>query len=65
MSRKIAGNRNEDVPAFVGVAPHGELPDSRLQHLIGMEASIFAQQRKCECGDHGMWRMAEREMPCY
>jgi hypothetical protein len=46
MSRKIAGNRNEDAPAFVGVAPRGELPDSRLQHLIGMEASIFAQQRK-------------------
>src|SRR4029077_10743752 len=38
MGREIAGNRNEDVPALVGVAPRGELPDSRLQHLIGMEA---------------------------
>jgi hypothetical protein len=43
---QVAGNRNEDAPAFVGVAPRGDLPDSRLQHLIGMEASIFAQQRK-------------------
>ena len=51
MGRKIAGDRNEDVPALVGVAPRGELPDSRLQHLIGMEACIFAQQRPRERGD--------------
>jgi hypothetical protein len=39
------------VPALVAVAPCGELPDSRLQHLIGMEACIFAQQRTRERGD--------------
>jgi hypothetical protein len=53
MGCKIAGNRNEDVPAFVGVAPLSELPDSRLQHLIGMETCIFAQQRMREA-----WRSA-------
>ena len=36
MRRQVASNRNEDVPALVGVAPHGELPDSRFQHLISM-----------------------------
>ena len=65
MGREIAGNRNEDVPALVGVAPYGELPDSRLQHLIGMEACIFAQHRTRERGDQRLRRMAEREMPCH
>ncbi len=45
MRSKIAGYRNEDVPAFNGIAPRNELPDSRLQHLIGMEAGVFTQQR--------------------
>ena len=63
MGCKIAGNRNEDVAAFVGVAPLSELPESRLQHLIGMEARIFAQQRIRERGDQRLRRMAEREMP--
>jgi hypothetical protein len=34
MGRKIARNRNEDVPALVGVAP---LADTSFQHLIGVE----------------------------
>src|SRR5262245_66615354 len=63
MGRKIAGDRNEDVPALVTVAPRGGLADSRLQHLIGMEACIFAQQRTCERGDQRLRRMAQREMP--
>ena len=64
MGRKVARNRNEDVPALVSVAPHGELADTSFQHLIGVEACIFAQQRVGECGDQRLWRMAEREMPC-
>jgi hypothetical protein len=40
---KIPGNRNEDVPAFLSVAPRIELPDSSLQHLVGMETRVFAQ----------------------
>ena len=51
MRRQIAGSRNEDVAARVGIAPYGELPDSRLQHLIGVEACVFAQHRTCERGD--------------
>ena len=34
---QIAGNRSENVPALIGVAPGGELPDPCLQHLVGME----------------------------
>jgi hypothetical protein len=62
MSRKIAGSRNEDVPAFVAVAPDGELPDRRLQHLIGMKARIFAQHRMRERRDQRLRRMTELEM---
>jgi hypothetical protein len=68
MSRKIAGSRNEDVSAFVAVAPDGELPDCRLQHLIGVKARIFAKYRMRERGDQRPRRMAELEMsrnePC-
>jgi hypothetical protein len=42
MGRKIASDCNEDLTANVSVAPLSELPNSRLQHLIGMEASVFA-----------------------
>ena len=28
MGGEIAGDRNEDVPSLIGVAPAGELPDS-------------------------------------
>src|SRR2546430_14504715 len=65
MGRQIAGNRDEDVPALVRVAPRAEWPDSRFQHLIRMEACIFAQHRMRERGDQRLRRMAEREMPCH
>ena len=65
MGRKIASDRDEDVPALVGVAPLSELPDSRLQHLIGMKTCIFAQHCMRERGDQRLRRMAEREMPCH
>jgi hypothetical protein len=51
------------MPTLVGVAPRREMSDARLQHLIGMEACIFAQQRTRERGDYHLWRMTEREMP--
>jgi len=41
MGRKIAGDRDENVLALAGIFPRSELPDSRLQHLIGMEACVF------------------------
>lgn len=63
MGRHIAGNRDQDVPARVRVTPRAELPDSRLQHLIRMEAGIFAQHCMGERGDQRLRRMAEREMP--
>ena len=51
MGGKIAGDRNQDVPTRVVVAPCGELPDSRLQHLICKEARILTQQGMCERDD--------------
>src|SRR5262245_50917357 len=65
MGREIAGNRDEDVPALVRVTPRPELPNSRLQHLIRMEACIFAQHRMRERDDQCLRRMAECEMPCH
>jgi hypothetical protein len=65
MGCQIAGNRDEDVPALVRVAPRAELPHSRFQHLIRMETCIFAQHRMRERGDQRVWRMAECEMPCH
>jgi hypothetical protein len=51
MSGKIAGDRNKDVSPWVSIAPSGELTDTRLQHLVRMEASIFAQHRTRERHD--------------
>ena len=62
MGCKIAGDRNEDASAFGGVAPPGELPYARLQHLIGVEACVFAQHGVRERGDQRLRRMAEHEM---
>ena len=43
--REIAGDRDEDAPAFIRVAPDGELRDPRLQHLVGVEARVFPKHR--------------------
>ena len=53
MRGQIAGDRNEDVPGLVYVAPYCDLPDPRLQHLIRVEARVFAQHRKCQGGRSG------------
>jgi hypothetical protein len=41
----------------------GELANSGLQHLIGVEARILTQRRARERGDQRPRRVAEREMP--
>jgi hypothetical protein len=51
MGRKITSDRNEDVSPWVSIAPSGELTDTRLQHLVRMEACIFAQYRTRERRD--------------
>ena len=63
MGGEIAGDRNENVPALVGVAPEAKLPDPGLQHLARMEAQVFPQHRMRERGDQRLRRMAEFEMP--
>ena len=46
----------------VGIAPRRELADPRLQHLISMEACIFAQHRTCKRGQKRLRRVTECEM---
>ena len=58
MRGEIAGDCDEDASALVGVAPDSELPDSRLQYLVGMEGCIFPKHGPRECGDQRLWRMA-------
>jgi hypothetical protein len=54
----------EKLTAAERVVPLGELPNSRLHHLIGMKACIFAQNGTRERGDQLLRRLAELEMPC-
>ena len=63
MRREIAGDRDQDAPAFIRVAPEGELPDPRLQHLAGAEPRVFPKHRERERGDQRLWRMAKRQVP--
>src|SRR6516164_6653103 len=65
MGRKIAGDRNEDVAALTTLAPRSELADSRLQHLVGVEACIFPQYSMRERRNQGLRRVAKREVPCH
>ena len=58
MRREIAGDCDEDAPAFIRVAPDGELRDPRLQHLVGVEARVFPKHCARERGDQRLWRMA-------
>jgi hypothetical protein len=44
MGRQIARNRDQDMPTLRRVAPLEELPHPCLKHLVGMKASIFAQE---------------------
>jgi hypothetical protein len=62
MSGEIAGDSNEDVPTLSGVAPLRELSHAGLEHLIGMEAGVLAQQDPPERRDESLGRMSEREM---
>src|SRR5271165_5459698 len=63
MGGEISGDCNEDLPALVGVAPDGELPDSRFQYLVGMKAGVLPQHRMRQRGDQRLRRMAKLKMP--
>ena len=43
MGSEIAGDRDEDMPALVAIAPLTELSHAGVQHLVGMETCILAQ----------------------
>lgn len=42
MGGEVAADRDQNAPALIGIAPLGELPNARLEHLIGVEARILA-----------------------
>ena len=65
MGRQIAGDRNQDVPALVGLARNGELSDARFEHLIGMEAGVLAEHCQRKSCYQPFRRMAELEMSRY
>jgi hypothetical protein len=43
MRSEIADDRDEDMPALVGIAPLAELPYAGVQCLVGMKTCILAQ----------------------
>ena len=63
MGSEITGDRNEDMLALVNIAPSKKLPDAGFEHLIGVEACVFAQHRKDQRGDQQFWRVAQRKVP--
>ena len=63
MGSEITGDRNEDMLALVSIAPSKELPDAGFEHLIGVEACVFAQHRKDQRGDQQFWRVAHPKVP--
>lgn len=65
MSREIADDRNENMPALASLPLHGKLRAPSLQHLIGMEDCIFAQHCKCKRRDQRLCRMAKRKRVCH
>src|SRR4051794_15877473 len=62
MSRQVAGNRDQDLPALIGVAPLCELPHASLEHLVGVKARILPQQRPSKRGENGLRGMAQGKM---
>ena len=48
---QIPHRGNKDVPALVAIAPLAKLPHARLEHLVGMKAGIFAEERLRERRD--------------
>src|SRR6478736_7512521 len=63
MGRKITGDRNENMPPLVSIAPRAKLSDAGFEHLIGVEACVFAQHRKDQRGDQQFWRVAQSKVP--
>ena len=63
MGSEIAGDRDEDMPALVGITPLAELSHASVQHLVGMETCVLAQERSRQGGDQRLHRVTKREMP--
>ena len=62
MGSEITGDGDEDMPAFVGVVPLAELSHAGVQHLVGMEPCVLAQECPRQRGDQRLHRVTKREM---
>ena len=62
VGRQIARDGNEDMPALVAIAPLVKLPHARLEHLVGVKASILTEERVRERRDQRFGRVTEGEM---
>ena len=65
MGGEISRDGDEYVPTLVGAAPLAELAHAGLQHLIGVEARVLAQQPPRQRGEQRTRRVAEGEMACH
>jgi hypothetical protein len=65
MSRQVAANPYQDVPAPVGIGPFPELAYPGLQHLIGMKACILPQQHMRKRCYQVIRRVPQGKMPCH
>jgi hypothetical protein len=63
MGSEIAGDGDEDMSALVGIAPLAKLPHAGVQHLVGMETCVLAQERPRQRGEQRLHRVTKREMP--
>jgi hypothetical protein len=59
---RVAGYRNEDMPALVTVAPLAKLLHTGLEHLVGVKACVLAQQSTRQSRNQGIWRMTKDEV---
>ena len=62
MGRKVSRDRNQDVPALLGVAPRAEPAHARLKHLVGVKAGVFPEQRVRQRRDQRIRRVAKHKM---
>src|SRR5260370_18030056 len=58
MGGKIAGDRDQNVPALGAVAPLRELAPARFEHLIGVKARVLPQHRAPQSRDERLRRGA-------
>ncbi len=62
MGCEVSRHCDQDVPPLIGVAILVELPNARLQHLVGVKARVLPEQRVRESRSERLGRVAKREV---